>query len=134
VILVDSNIIMCAAGVEHPHKRLSLHFLERVADGEVEGVIDTQILQEILHRYSSIGQAEDGRTVYDLTREIFPLALPVSVEILDRARALLDEHPGLVARDALHAAVVEIHSLDAICSYDRDFDRIPSIRRVEPEY
>ncbi len=134
MILVDSNIIMCAAGVEHPHKRLSLGFLERVADGEVEGVVDAQVLQEILHCYSTIGQAEEGRAVYDLTRQIFPLVLPISSEILDGARVLLDEHEGLVARDALHAAVVETHSLEAICSYDRDFDRIPSIRRIEPEY
>ena len=134
MILVDSNIIMCAAGVEHPHKRLSLGFLERVADGEVEGVVDAQVLQEILHYYSTIGQAEEGRAVYDLTRQIFPLVLPISSDILDGARVLLDEHEGLVARDALHAAVVETHSLEAICSYDRDFDRIPSIRRIEPEY
>ena len=134
MILVDSNIIMCAAGVEHPHKRLSLDFLERVAEGEVEAVIDAQVLQEILHRYSSIGQAEEGHAVYDLTRQIFPLVLPISSDTLDRARSILDEHEGLVARDALHAAVVEIHSLEAICSYDRDFDRIPSIRRIEPEY
>jgi predicted nucleic acid-binding protein len=125
---------MCAAGVEHSHKRLSLDFLERVADGDVEGVVDAQVLQEILHRYSSIGQAEEGRTVYDLTRQIFPLVLPISSDVLDRARSLLDEHEGLVARDALHAAVVETHSLEAICSYDRDFDRISSIRRIEPGY
>jgi predicted nucleic acid-binding protein len=134
MILVDSNIIMCAAGVEHPHKRLSLDFLERIAEGEVEAVIDAQVLQEILHRYGSIGQAEEGHAVYDLTRQVFPVILPISSDTLDRARALLDEHPGLVARDALHAAVVETHSLEAICSYDRDFDRIPSIRRIEPEY
>jgi len=134
MILVDSNIIMCAAGVEHPHKLLSLDFLERVADGEVEGVVDAQVLQEILQPYSAIGQAKEGRTVYDLTRQIFPLVLPISSDILDRARVLLEEHEGLVARDALHAAVVEVHSLEAICSYDRDFDRIPSIRRIEPEY
>jgi len=134
MILVDSNIIMCAAGLEHPHKGLSLQFLERVAEGEVEAVTDAQVLGEILHRYSSLGQAEEGRAVFDLTRQIFPLVLPVSSDVLDRARTILDEHEGLVARDAVHAAVAEIHGLEAICSYDRDFDRIPSIRRIEPEY
>ena len=132
MILVDSNIIMCAAGVEHPHKRLSLGYLERVADGEVEAVIDAQVLQEILHRYSTIGQADEGRAVYDLTRQIFPLVLPISSDILDRARVLLDEHPGLVARDALHAAVVEAHDLDGICSYDQDLDVLEDLRRIEP--
>ncbi len=134
MILVDSNIIMCAAGVEHPHKRLSVDFLERVAEGEVDGVVDAQVLQEILQRYSNVGQAKQGRAVYDLTREIFPLVLPISHVILDRARRLLDEHLELVARDALHAAVVQCHSLEAICSYDRNFDQIPWLRRFEPGY
>ena len=45
---------------------------------------------------------------------------------------MLDEYEKLMARDALHAAVVEIHTLDGICSYDGDFDLITSIRRLEP--
>ena len=51
---------------------------------------------------------------------------------MDGARALMDVHPGLMARDALHAAVLDQHSLEAICSYDRDFDAIGSVRRIEP--
>jgi len=133
VILVDSNIVMCAAGVEHPHKQLSLDYLERVAEGEIEAVVDADVLQEILHRYNAIGRSSHGRRVYDLTRQIFPFVLPITGDILDRARVLVDEYEGLMARDAVHAAVVEVHSLEAICSYDRDFDRVRSIRRVEPE-
>jgi len=37
-----------------------------------------------------------------------------------------------MARDALHGAVVQMHSLEAICSFDRDFDRLRGLRRVEP--
>jgi len=37
-----------------------------------------------------------------------------------------------MARDALHAAVVMHEGFDAICSYDRDFDAITTITRVEP--
>jgi predicted nucleic acid-binding protein len=51
--------------------------------------------------------------------------------MLDRARSLLDEHAGLGARDALHAAVVSAHGLDGICSFDRGFDQA-GVRGVEP--
>jgi predicted nucleic acid-binding protein len=37
-----------------------------------------------------------------------------------------------MARDALHAAVVEINNLEAVYSYDLDFDRITTIKRMEP--
>ena len=68
----------------------------------------------------------------DSARAIFNIVIPITTEILDRARLLLDEYSQLMARDALHAAVVECPSLEGICSYGSDFDRIASIRRVEP--
>ncbi|MEK7668923.1 MAG: type II toxin-antitoxin system VapC family toxin [Gemmatimonadota bacterium] len=132
MILIDANVIMYAAGADHPHKRPSVALLERVARGEVEATIDAEVLQEILHRYRAIGRWEDGRRVYDLTRQLFPSVVPVTAEILDRARRLLDAHRRIMARDALHAAVVLTERLVAVCSYDRDFDRIRGIVRREP--
>lgn len=133
MILIDANVIMYAAGAKHPNKGPSVALLERVAGGDVEAVIDAEILQEILHRYRSIGRWADGRRVFDLTRRIFPIVIPVTVEILDRARRLLDTDPAIMARDALHAAVVMGEGLETICSYDRDFDRIKGLVRTEPE-
>jgi predicted nucleic acid-binding protein len=132
VILLDSNILMYAAGAPHPHKADSLALLERVARGEVEAAVDAEVLQELLHRYRALNRWEDGRRVYDLARRIVPVVFPVTAEILDLARALLDRHPKLMARDALHAAVCESAGLNEICSYDRDFDRIQGLKRLEP--
>jgi uncharacterized protein len=109
-----------------------VRLLERVASGEVAAAIDAEVLQEILHRYRALGRWDDGRQVYDLTRRLFPMVIPVTAAILDRARRLLDADPTMMARDALHAAVVLEERLDAICSYDRDFDRIPGLVRQEP--
>ena len=133
MILVDANIIMYAAGAPHPHKRPSVALLERIAGGEVEAAIDAEVLQEILHRYRAIGRWEDGRRVYDLTRRLFPSVVPLTAAVLDRARRVLDGDAGIMARDALHAAVVMAEGFDAVCSYDRDFDRINGIVRRRPE-
>jgi len=133
MILVDANILMYAGGADHPHKRPSIAFLERAASGQVDAAINAEILQEILHRYRSIGRWKDGRTVYDLARRIFPTVLPITAEVLDRAREILDEHEGLMARDALHIAVVEINGLAGICSFDRDFDQVSGVNRLEPQ-
>ena len=123
---------MYAAGVEHPNKAPSVAFLASVAEERVEAIIDAELLQEILHRYRALNRWIEGRRVYDLTRQIFPTVLPITSEILDRARTLLDDYDGLMARDALHTAVVEINNLEAVYSYDRDFDRITTIKRMEP--
>lgn len=132
MILVDANILMYAAGAAHGHKAPSTRFLERVARGEVDAVVDAETLQEILHRYRALRRWQDGKRVYDLARQLFPTVLPITADILDRARLLMDQYPSIMTRDAVHAAVVLHEGLDSICSYDRDFDRLREIERTQP--
>jgi predicted nucleic acid-binding protein len=132
VILIDANIFMYAAGAEHPYKEPSRRFLEQVARGEVDAALDAEVLQEILHRYRAIRRWPEGRGVYDLARQIVLIVIPITAEVLDLARHLLDQYEGLMARDALHAAVARVHGAQAICSYDGDFDEIAGLRRIEP--
>lgn len=132
MILVDSNVLMYAAGAPHAHKAPSTRLLERVAGGEVEAVIDAGVLQEILHRYRALNRWSDGSRVHDLARTLFPVVLPVTADILDRARQILDGQKDLMARDAVHAAVVMVNDLEGICSFDRDFDGVSGVIRIEP--
>lgn len=131
MILLDSNIFMYAAGADHPHKEPSIRLLEQVAEGTVDGVIDSEVLQEILHRYRSIGHPEDGEAVFRLARQVCPNVLAVTGACMDRALELLCGRPRLMARDAVHAAVCQLMECRAIISYDRDFDQLP-VRRLEP--
>lgn len=132
MILVDANVFMYAAGGEHPYKQPSVAFLERVASGEVEAAVDAEVLQEILHRYRALGRWRDGRRLYDLVRRLVPLVLPITAEVTDRARELLDVDAELTARDALHAAAVQVYEARALASFDRDFDRLAGVERREP--
>ena len=132
MILLDANILMYAAGAPHSHKDASAALLERVARGEVEAALDAEVLQEILHRYRAIRRWKDGRRVYDLARRTVDIVLPITGEVTDQARAIMDQHPKLMARDALHAAVCRVAGAEAICSYDSDLDIVAWLRRVEP--
>ncbi len=132
MILVDANVLMYAAGAPHRLKRPSADLLDRIARGEIDAGIDAEILQEILHRYRAIRRWEEGRQLYDLARALFPAVLPVTAEVMDVARHLLDGRPEASARDAVHAAACRIYEAEAICSWDRDFDRFAGLRRVEP--
>lgn len=132
MILLDANIIMYAAGAPHPHKAPSVALLERVARGDVEAALDAEVLQEILHRYRALRRWNDGRRVYDLARRSIVTVFPVTAEVTDEARQIMDDHPALMARDALHAAVCRVVGAKAICSYDADLDIIAGLRRVEP--
>jgi hypothetical protein len=133
MILLDANIFMYAAGAPHPCKAPSVALLHQIARGEVVAAVDAETLQEILHRYRAMGRWSDGARVYDLARTVVPDVVPITGAVLDRARALMDASPALMARDALHAAVVLLGDFEALCSYDRDFDAIPGLVRMEPK-
>lgn len=130
--LVDSNIFMYAAGRAHPFKHRAAAFLEKVSAGAVEASIDAEVLQEILHRYRALERWTEGRVVYDTARILFPEVLAVTGQVMDSACGLMDDLSGLMARDALHAAVVAVYGLASITSFDRDFDRVEGLRRLEP--
>jgi uncharacterized protein len=132
VILVDSNIFMYASGGEHPHRTSCLVFLDRIAERDVRAVIDAEVLREILYRYISLGRWVEGRSVFDNARILLGDVLPVTAEVMDVARRLADEYPGFRARDAVHAAAVVVYGLKGICSFDRHFDRIQGLSRMEP--
>ena len=132
MILIDANVLMYAAGADHPHKKPSAEFLRAVARGDVEAATDTEVLQEILNRYRALNRWEDGRRVYDLARRVIPNVIPVTVAATDAARELMDVQPALSARDAVHAAVALTKGLDGIVSYDRDLDGIEGVDWREP--
>lgn len=132
LLLIDANVAMYAAGSAHAHKAASIAVLTLAAAGDVHGVVDAEMLQEILHRYRAIGRAADGERVYQLVRQSLPEVVAITGEVMDAARALLSGLANASCRDAVHAAVAM--QLGAqLCSYDRDFDHFVGVTRVEPE-
>lgn len=132
-VFIDSNIPMYAAGSAHPHREPSIRFLRRVQSGDVEGCTSTEVLQEILYRYSALRRRDVAAQVYDLFVEICPVVLDVTLADTDLARNLLLDVESISARDAVHAAVMRNHSIDRIASYDTGFDDVPGVQRFPLE-
>lgn len=130
-VFIDSNIPMYVAGAEHENRDPARRFLSRVAQGKVQACTSTEVLQEILYRYASLGRLDLAREVYDLFVEICPEVLSVTLADTDRARDLLCDIAGISARDAVHAAVMLNNEVEWVATYDSGFDRIPGIRRLK---
>jgi uncharacterized protein len=130
-VFIDSNLPMYIAGAAHQNRDPARRFLDRVRMGKVQASTSTEVLQEILYRYSSLGRLDLAREVYDLFVEICPEVLGVTLADTDRARDLLCGVPGISARDAVHAAVMLNNEIEAIATFDAGFDRVPGIRRVK---
>lgn len=131
-IFVDTNIFIYASGDPHPYKEPSKHILERIAQNQLKAVTNTEVLQEILHRYCVIKDRARGFTIFDDCIKIIPVILPITKQDISKAREILQEYPLLEARDATHAAVMFNRGIKTICSYDKHYDQIKELKRVEP--
>jgi hypothetical protein len=132
-VFIDSNIPMYVAGKEHPNRDTARRFLDKVHRGEVDGCCSTEVLGEILGRYSNLRRHDYAHKVYDIFVRICPVIFSVTLADTDRARELLLLSSRTTAREALHAAVMLNQGVEWIASFDKKFDRIPGIRRVELE-
>lgn len=130
-VFIDSNIPMYVAGGKHENREPARRFLDRVQTGKVEACTSTEVLQEILYRYSFLGRLDLAREVYDLFVEMCPVVLSVTLADTDRARDLVCSTAGISARDAVHAAVMLNHEVEWIATFDSGFDRISGIRRLK---
>ena len=57
---------------------------------------------------------------------------PVHGEDVTLAAELADRHPGVSARDLVHAAVMQRLGVDRIISADTDFDQLEGLDRLDP--
>ena len=129
---VDANVPMYAVGSEHALKEPCLAVLRAVARGDIAAVTDTEVHQEILHRYAALGDRRRAVEVSRLFLQAVPEVLAVTKDDVERTIALLEAHADLPVRDAVHAAVMVRHGLRRVISADRHFEDIPGLERIDP--
>lgn len=130
--LVDVNVVMYSEGREHIYRDSCKMIMDSVDTWPNEFAIDTETLQEILHVYSGRGELEKGLAVTERLLNLFSDIIPITATEIATAIRLMATSRDLDARDAIHVAVVMEHGLEGIVSADRDFDRIPGLRRIDP--
>jgi predicted nucleic acid-binding protein len=130
--LIDANVLVYARGVPHPYRDACRSLLAEVEAGRLEANVDTEVLQEVMYVYWYRKRLERGLDYLGRLLILFPTPLPVSGETIAAARDILAAYRQLEPRDAIHAAVVLNHGLEAIISADRAFDAITEIKRLDP--
>lgn len=130
MIFVDANIPMYIIGDEDRHKLDAQHAIERLTGEGRRLITSSEVFQDILHRYMSIGRREAIEPAFDLLRGIVDDVLAVEEADVFAAKELVHAHAGISARDALHVAVMRRNGITEIVSFDRGFDPISGIRRL----
>ena len=130
---IDANVPIYASGREHSNKEPCARVLMMAAEHPLSFVTDVEVLQELVHRYLASRRWALGREVLQGFAEVMHGRIePVYEEDIHLATRLADSHPGISARDLVHAAVMQRLDSVRIISSDTDFDRLPGIVRLDP--
>ena len=130
MIFVDSSIPMYLVGAPHPHKTDARRWLEELVSGQERLVTDAEVLQEILHRYVSIARPDAIQPAFDALLGVVDQVFSVDQGAVERAKQIVLGHKALSARDAVHLAIMQIHGIKRILSFDRGFDSFAGITRL----
>jgi len=121
---------MYLVGTPHPHKTDAQRLLEKLTRDRQRLVTDTEVLQEILHRYVSINRRDAIQPAFDALLGVIDEVLPIDYDAVERAKQIVLQYQRLSARDAVHLAVMEEHGIQRILSFDSGFDSFPDITRL----
>lgn len=130
-VYVDTNVFLYAIGTSHSYREPCRAIVGALGAGHLSGETSVETLQEIVHHRRRRGDADatgSGRRAADLCSVVHPIDRQLALAALD----LIDLHPDLPTRDALHAATALATDVAVMLSTDSDFDAIPAIKRVDP--
>ena len=122
MIFVDSNVFVYAVGKPHPLRAEAQSFFMGSSRNGKRLVTSAEVLQELLHVYLPVGRIETLDAALDLATKGVDQIIPITGETVIQARHLVDEYPGLTARDLLHLSVCQIHKILEIKTFDRNLN------------
>ena len=132
---VDTNIFMYAVGVESRFKDACAQILRAGATDQAVLVTSAETLQEVLHRFRSIGREKDIQPTFEAIAAAVTRILPLTADDVQEARRL-GERKGVgsraSARDLVHAAVARRQGIREILTFDAGFAFIPGVSVIDP--
>jgi predicted nucleic acid-binding protein len=132
-IFVDANVPMYAAGRPHTLKEPCQQILLLISERPRAFFTNSEVLQQLLHRYRAIRGWDLGRSVLrDFALLMRGRVEPVYAQDVEEAASLADRQPELSSRDLIHLAVMTRVGTQRIVSADRGFDRVPQVERLDP--
>jgi len=131
-VFIDTAILMYAAGAQHPLRAPCRRIVSAVGSRSLDAVTSTEVIQEIVHRYTAIGRRSEGAELASRSLDLFAPVLPITHALMRRVPDLVVRYPNLAARDVVHLATCLHEGIGEIISADRAFDAVTEIRRIDP--
>lgn len=118
MIFVDTNVFMYAVGKEHPLRAEARLFFEQSLSRRDRLVTSAEVLQELLHAYLPVNRIATLDAALTLTSSLAEV-WPFDQADIEHARALVERHGELGARDLVHLACCQRRGVSEIKTFDR---------------
>lgn len=129
---VDSNVFFCAKIADPRYGEACARIIEDIAIGELRAAASALVILEVASALKKYGL---GRAVRGEINAICSLGMildPVDEIVLGWVGEIHHE-TGVDPYDCVHAATMRKLGVTEILSADKDFDKIPAIRRIDPK-
>lgn len=128
---LDTSVFIYAAGRRHAYREPCRRVLDAARAGRFVVTTSVEVIQEIVHLYLGREERERAVEVAEAAMALVGRVLSVEENDVRSSLALVRSVRDLSSRDALHAALC-LRYESPIVSTDRDFDRVPGLRRIDP--
>ena len=128
---IDSNIFIYAYGNTGVRSHRCRAFLSKIERGKQRSITSIFALNEVLKVMSEVVGEETAIISIEKIMKISNLNI-VGADIVEFNLSLVYFRQKLGPTDAMHCAIMKKNKITAILTYDRDFDNIKNIKRVEP--
>jgi len=127
VILIDSCVPMYLVGASHRHQLDAQRALEHLIGKRERLVTDAAVFEEIMHRYGVLDRRDAILPAFRALLDVVDEVLPIDQAVVEQAELMMVARPRMPARAGVHAAVMRVHGITKILSFDQSFHRMPGV-------
>ncbi len=131
-MFLDANIFIHLYEADGKESAECSRLFGRIAAGEQNATTSPLVFDEVIYYFLNVQGLSFVEKIWKhMTTMPHLKILPVDENVT--AHVMTFVKAGLQPRDAFHAATMYANGVSTICSYDKGFDRVPSIKRQEPK-
>ena len=132
-MFIDANVFVSAWLGRDRRAQRCQEFIEKVELGEQRASTSVLVFDEVLHKLEThTGDREKSAAVIKKLSAIPYLKVyEVTPRQLNASLVIFTEYK-MSPRDSLHVSTMLENGVEKILSYDKDFDSVKGIKRIEP--
>jgi len=131
MIYVDSNIFFYAKIMDRKYGKACAKIIEDIVHGKIKASISPLVVIEVANALRKYGMEKEVKDTMDAILSL-NMDIPPLDEIIVRMAAEIFEKFGISPYDSIHVATMQTHGIKEIISADKEFDKITSIKRIDP--